>query len=275
MSVLAAEEEVCAEAKEIGIDINPEADEVSLTRMLIEGSELCERLENMVSFVVTRDPTKKKGLSPGEDLVGLAMKCVPVAQGVAIWARQIVKGSDFVQSGTYPTVSPSVLSLIRVLYTEHPCIRDDTLEVAFSFLAHSSSNSDVSYQKLNEIKEQSLRLLLFLAVRGDGPAVLTRITTLLTESGNSSLDASLVRYFVTGLLQVVRAPFSAPFVRAFASLLKAPGCVGAVRTSYFEAKSKLQLDTVIREFKKAADEQGLLTSEDIGMVRSISSIYSS
>lgn len=276
LSVLAAEREVCSEAKGSGMVANSESDEVAITRMLIDGSELCERLENMVSFVVTKDPPKKRGLSPGEDLVSLAMKCAPVAQGVAIWARQIVKGSDFVQSGTYPTVSPSILSLIRVLYIEHPCIRDDTLEVAFGFLAHSSTDSDVSYQKLNEIKEQSLRLLLFIALNGDGPTVLIRITKVLTASGNSTLDASLIRYFVSGLLQVVRAPFSLPFVRAMASFLATPTCIGAVRTSYFEKKSKLQLDTVILEFKKLSDsEKGLLTPDDIGLLRKLSSTYSS
>lgn len=278
LATLAAEKEVCAEVNQTGGNASPEGDEVALTRMLIEGSKLCETLENMVSFVVTYETAKTKGTSPGEELIALAVKCPPVAQGVAIWAREVIKGSDFVSSGTYPTVSPSILSLVRVLYTEHPGIRDDALEVAFGFLCHSNSDSDISYQKLNEIKEQSLRLLLFLAVCGEAPTVLSRISKLLSQPGNSSLDASLVRYFVSGMLEIVQGPFSVPFVRTFATFLQAPGCVEAVRTSYFEDKSKKRLDIVIGEFKKLVENQKggtALMQGDSLLVRSLVSTYSS
>jgi hypothetical protein len=48
----------------------------------------------------------------------------------------------------------------------------------------------------------------------------------------------LVRYFVSGLLEVVRSPVSIVFVRSFGALLKAPKCVDAVRTQYFVAASR-------------------------------------
>jgi hypothetical protein len=276
LATLAAEKIVCAEINQSEASESPESDEVALTRMLIEGSQLCERLENMVSFVVTHESAKKKGASPGESLVSLAVKCPPVAQGVAIWAREIIKGREFVSSGTYPTVSPSILSLIRVLYAEHPGICDETLEVAFGFLSHSNSDSDISYQKLNEIKEQSLRLLLFLVVRGEAPTVLSRLSKLQSKPGNYSLDASLVRYFVSGLLEVVKGPFSIPFIRKFATFLKAPGCVEAVRASYFEDTSKKRLDTLMGDFKKLVEVQnGFLSIEDTSLVRSLLSAYSS
>jgi hypothetical protein len=100
MAVLAAEKDSLEEARKINSNV-PEAeqDEVRLTRMLSEGSQLCEQLENMVSFLVTTEAAKRKtaaSLNPGEQLCALAVKCAPVSQGVALWAREITKSSDFV-----------------------------------------------------------------------------------------------------------------------------------------------------------------------------------
>jgi hypothetical protein len=276
LAVVAAEKEARLEAKEVNDNVSSDSDEVVLTRTLSEGSRLCEDLEIMVSFIVTTD-TSKKGtiLTPGEHLCSLAVKCAPVAQGVAIWAREVTKGNEFVTSASYSTLSPSILSLVRVLYMQHPFIREDALEVAFGFLKHS--NSEISYQKMNEIKEQSLRLLLFLAVRGEAPTVLGRMINLLKQSGNSCLDASLVRYFISGLLEIARTPFSVPLVRSLGSLLKAPGCVEAVQTSYFDVESKQRLDSVMQYFKQLLSNSkkgSRLTSEDASLIKSLLSTYS-
>ena len=273
LAVQAAEKEASVEAKDAKSDISPESDEVGLTRKLSEGSQLCERLENMVSFIITTG-TGEKGsmLTPGEQLCSLAVKCPPVAQGVAMWARELTGGNEFVTSASYPTVSPSILSLVRVLYIEYPFIRDDVLAVAFGFLKHS--NSEISYQKMNEIKEQSLRLLLFLMVKGEAPTVLGRMTNILKRSGNIRLDASLVRYFVSGLLEVAREPFSIPLTRSLASLLMAPGCVEAVRTSYFDGEDKDRLDTVMKCLKEML-VGCQLNSSDARLLKTLLSTYSS
>lgn len=247
---------------------------MALTRKLIEGSNLCQQLESMVSFIVTYGGEGSNGESPGEELVIMAMQSSLIAQGVAIWAREVIKGNDFVTSGTYPTVSPSILSLVRVLYTKHHCIRDDTLEVAFGFLSHSKSDSDVSYQKLSEIKEQSLRLLLFLCVRGEGPTILKRVTRLLSDPVSIFLDSSLVRYFAAGLLEVAKAPFSVPFLRSLAAFLRSPATVEALRTSYFEEKSKKRLATMIHEFKTLSENQeNAMAVKDVTLVRSLLATY--
>jgi hypothetical protein len=159
------------------------------------------------------------------------------------------------------------------LYLQHPFIGDDALEVAMGFLGHS--NSEISYQKMNEIKEQSLRLLLFFAVRGGAPKVLGRVAKLLKQSANSCLDASLVRYFIAGLLEVAQAPYSIPFIRSLGALLKSSGCVEAVRTSYFDDENKRRLDTVMKYFVELLDgkKDSSLTPEDTSLVKSVLSIY--
>lgn len=274
LAVHAAEDEALAEARNMKASIEPERDEVALTRMLLEGSRLCETLENMVSFiVVASSDTKVLAESPGQQLCSLAVKCAPVAQGVAIWAREITKGSEFVTSASYPTLSPSILSLVRVVFLKHPFVRDDAIEVAISFLKHS--NSEISYQKMNEIKEQSLRLLLFLCIRGEAPTVLGQIITLLT--GTTHLDASLVRYFVSGLLEIAKAPFSMPFVRLLCTLLNVPSTVEAVKTTYFEDSSKKQLQRVIRYLGDLGTNgtHGKLGPEDVSLLKSVVSTYDS
>lgn len=277
LAVLAAEEEALEEAKESGKEhLTSDSDEVALTRVLSQGSQLCERLENMVSFIVATE-AKKEGTqaTPGEQICALAVKCAPVAQGVIMWAGDVSKGSEFVTGASYPTVSLSILSLVRIISVQLPFTRRDALEVALGFLRHS--NSEISYKTMSEIKEQALRLLLFLCVKGEAPTVLGRVTELLKHAGSSYMDASLVRYFVSGLLDVARGPFSVPFVRSIGALLKAPRCAEAIRSEYFGGKNKERLGSLMGHLKKMLTE-GLgdkksLTPEDGSLVKSVLSIY--
>jgi hypothetical protein len=277
LAVLAAEDEAIAEMQLRTSGQTPRSDEVALTRMLTQASQLCERLENMVSFiVVASDTIKGSSASPGEQLCSIAINCAPVAQGVIMWAREISSGSEFVVSASYPTVSPNILSLVRIVTLQHPFTRRDALEVALCFLRHS--NSEISYQKMNEIKEQSLRLLLFLAVHGEAPTVLERLTGMLKQQEGSCMDASLIRYFVSGLLEVANGPFSVPFVRSVVAFLKAPGCVEAVRSQYFREESKERLSSLMKTFRDMLEKgstSGQLTKDDTSLVKSLLSMYTS
>ncbi|KAG7365368.1 TH1 protein [Nitzschia inconspicua] len=278
MAVLAAEKKAVEEARKIDPNV-PESDfdEVGLTRMLSEGSQLCEQLENMVSFIVTVNPDRKKSsssLNPGEQLCALALKCAAVSRGVALWASGVTKGSEFVISASYPTISPNIISLIRIVYLHHPFNRDDTCNIAFEFLKHS--NSEIAYKTMNQIKEQSLRLLLFLCVRGEAPTVLGRMSNLVNETSRSYLDASLVRYFISGLLEVASPPFSIPFIRSFIVLLKAPACIDAIKTAYFGEESKKRLEGILKYLNTRANgklDKHPLAKEDVSLIESLLSIY--
>jgi hypothetical protein len=280
LSVMAAEEEALAEAKKLNANIpTPETDETQLTRMISEGSQLCEKLESMVSFIVATD-AKKKGApsTPGELLCALASTCPVIADGVIIWATEVTSGNEFIESASYPTISPSIMSLIRIIAIKHPFTRRDALEVAIGFLKHS--NSEISYQTMNGIKEQALRLLIFIAVKGEGPTVLRRVGELVGQPGSSPLDASLVRYFIGGLLEVIKAPFSIPFVRALSGLLKTPSCMEAIKSEYFESENQKRLTVLMEELQKISrgdldrSKEKALTPEDCSLVKNLLSIYS-
>ena len=279
LAVMAAEKQSLAEARKINPNIpESESDEIALTQTLLEGSQLCEQLENMVSFIVTTDATKIKGsaTNPGEQICNLAVKSAPVSQGVAMWAREITKGGEFVSSASYATISPNIMTLVRIVYLHHPFTRDNVCGVAFQFLKHA--NSEVVYQTMNSLKEQSLRLLIFLCTRGEAPSVFDQFMKLVKDPGRSPLDASLIRYFISGLLEVASPPFSIPFIRSFMTLLKAPASVEAVKTSYFDKNSKSRLTAIMNYLKTRATgklDTRPLAKEDISLINSVLSIYHS
>jgi len=273
MSVLAADSsagnEPPAESE------SEETPEEKLTGMLLTASQLCELLENMMTFEVISDPTlASDDSSAGRKLCALALRSAPIAQGVIMWASEIAKGPDFVMSASYPTFAPSILSLARVISATHPFTRSAVLDIALVFLKHS--NREVSYQKMNDLKLQALRLLIVLLVKGEVCAVLGSVTKRLRQQGTSEIDASLVRYFVGGLLDVMRPPFSLPLIRELGPMLTAPKCIDALRSSYFGESNKTRLSLLIKSFpdmlKKHPES---CTKQDAAMVSTLQSIYCS
>jgi hypothetical protein len=249
LAVLAAESST---KKERGFEdpSSRQAKEEQIKNALISGSQLLELVENMVSFTVTDSvETKDSNPSAGVKLSILANKSAPVAEGVVIWAKQLVAGSEFVSSASYPTLSPSILSLLRILSMRHPFTRPTILEVASLFLDHS--NSELSYQKMTELKEQALRLLLLLMIQGEVVSVLGSIANRLNESNSkaSMIDASLIRYFVGGLLDVVQSPCSSLMIGAIGSLLLTSNCVDALNSTYFGEDSRGKLNELVQSFK--------------------------
>lgn len=281
LAVIAAENAVREEATQLAygsLDQLSDTDEISITEMIILGSELCSQVENMVSFTVSADAIEVgEHSSIGRKLSTLAMKSASVAQGVVMWATEIARGPEFVTSASYPTLTPSILSLVRLVGCRHPFTRRSILDMAFIFLKHS--NSEISYQKMNEIKEQTLRLLLFLLVKGEVTSVLGEMSRRLRQSGNSEMDASLIRYFFDGLLDILRPPYSLPLVRSMGQMLSAPRCVEALKSSYFNQPNKKRLVSVVQNFKETLADRGTglsrCTDEDSALVTSLVTVYTS
>jgi hypothetical protein len=272
-SVLAAEALASDEAHSINSNLEiEEVDEVELSRSIAQGSMLCERIENMVSFIVNVDAANRKAdcLSPGEHLCSLAVNWPAVAQGVAIWTREVTKSDEFVNSASYLSISPNLMSLARIIFLKHPFTRDKVCDVAFEFLRHTSEN----VHSMDSIKQQSLRLLLFVCVRGEGPQVLDRMAGFLKASDD--LDGSLIRYFVAGLLQVIKPPFSVPFARSFAAMMSVPSCVRAIRNSYFDNESKKRLQSILGYMKTNVSgdlDIRPVAKDDVTLINSLLTIY--
>jgi len=257
LSVLAAETATQAEIGSVKEE-DQEAratEEEEIKGMLLTGSQMCELVENMVSFTVTSDVNNNDpNPSAGMKLSKLALKSAPVAQGVVMWARELVGEPDFVNSASYATLSSSILSLVRIIVLKHPFSRPSILGLALAILKHS--NSEVTYTRMKALKEQCLRLLLFLLVQGEVSTVLSNLTARLNQQGSSEIDASLVRYFVGGLLEVIRPPYSPLMVQSLGAFLLATKCTEALGSSYFSKENKARCCQLVQDFRKSPKREG-------------------
>jgi hypothetical protein len=213
------------------------------------------------------------GQNPGQKLVEIAQECAAVAQGVMIWAKEFTKGEEYANSASFPTLSGCILSLVRVVAIDQPFARKEAINIAIQFLGHS--NSDISHQKVSAIKEQSLRLLVFLLVKGEVVDVLNGLGKLIACKGKAGLDASLIRYFIRGLVSVVQPPVSFIFARLFVELLRSPSCADAVRSDYFPAESRAQLNVLLKSFQAIPKSLALRKEEDQSMRKKYQAIFDS
>ena len=227
--------------------------EITVTQQIVQGSLYCEQMESMISFLVTTNDSdltesrrQKSLLTVGEKLCVLALSITPIGLGVAMWAREFTQGKEYAASASYPTLSHSILSLGRLVALRHPFARADVLHVGLAFIRHS--NSEVSYQKVNSIKECALRLLIFLLIEGDIVPVFSALTQRVQQVGSSELDASLIRYFVAGILDVVQSPVSPIFMRMFGLFLMSSNVIDAVRSTYFAESNRKKLLALVNTF---------------------------
>ena len=245
--------------------------------MILQGSTLCEQLENIVKFVVTENtsaPDNLNNASVGAQLSNLCIKCSTVAQGFVMWAEARCSNSDFSSTAAYPLTAPGILSLVRIISNHQPLIRGSAIDIALLFLDHS--NSELSYQKMNTIKEQALRLLLIVATKGLAVDVYSAVASKLKNS-RSKFDSGLIRYFVAGTLQIMRPPLSLAMVRSLGSMLLLPPCTEAINTVYFDSAKKQKLVTFLGYFEDAVSEKTSVyarpTSHDRSIPTALNSAY--
>mmetsp|Transcript_11475 Transcript_11475/g.33828 ORF Transcript_11475/g.33828 Transcript_11475/m.33828 type:complete len:430 (-) Transcript_11475:207-1496(-) len=275
---------VGAGAKDRNSDVEKEKVDLAedkLTKALLRGSQLCEQVENMVTFtvvdeLVSGDAEPSSSVSAGRQLSSLCVRHAPVARGALMWAAELGSKAEFSQSAAYPTLAPSVLSLARIAAVHHPLVRPVSLDLTFVFLKHSPP--DLSYQKVSALKEQGLRLLLWLATLGRAIDVFDTLAEKLKKAGtsNSGIDSANLRYFVAGVLEVIRPPLSVPLVRSMGTFLSNKTCVDALQSSYFDTSKKKALAELVWNFDKAvtAGREGLRSSlDDVALVSSLRAVY--
>ena len=240
--------------------------------MLLTGSQMCELVENMVSFTVSSN-VEENNASAGMKLCALALKSATVAQGVVTWSLEVVRGSDFLNSASYPTLSPSILGLVRIIATKHPFTRRTVMDVALTFLGHT--NSEISSQKMNSLKEQSLRLLVILLCKGEVISVFGMVTSLINRQGVAVIDSSLLRYFVGGLLDVMKPPFSLVIIRAMGAMLLSKMCIEAIRSKFFGDVNQGRLKCIVTQFEVGIEngESVKATVSDKKLVSLLVSVY--
>ena len=259
-------------------------DEDGLIQIILKGSQLCEQLENVVSFTVidsiinnntnNNNNNTVEERSIGRQLSSMCIKHSVISHGFLIWAKVQSSGVDFVETANYTSVSPCILCLTKLICRYHPLSRPTALEIALIFLGHS--NREISSQKMQSIKEQCLRLLLWLSTQGMSLAVLSVVQNRLDKNnkgvGSSScetLDSSLVRYFFIGLMDIIRPPFSIAFVRAFGGLLLIGPCVDALQSKLVDVSTRENIARLVSQFEAGS----VLREDDKLLLSKLKAVY--
>mmetsp|Transcript_8120 Transcript_8120/g.10314 ORF Transcript_8120/g.10314 Transcript_8120/m.10314 type:complete len:1043 (-) Transcript_8120:385-3513(-) len=216
------------------------SDMLEIANNIVKGSQLCDEAENVVKFVVTEQATHSSSGSVGSQLSVLCTKSAPVSQGFLLWAREKCSGNDFASSPAYPTLAPGILSLTRIIAKHHPFARQSIVDLAVLFLDHS--NSEISYQRLNALKEQSLRLLLIVSTQG----LAVQVFSTVAKKAKERMDSSLIRYFISSALEIIRPPVSLSFIHSFGDLLLTRSCVDALGSAFFEKQKKQALKGLLK-----------------------------
>ena len=228
----------------------------------------------MVSITVNekfQDMDTNSYVGVGHQLSHLCIKHAIVGKGFLIWAMDKCRGADFALSAAYPTMAPSIMSFARIICKYHPLCRMSVVNLAFIFLNHS--NPDLSYQKIQGLKEQALRLLLIACTQGLAIEILGYMSSKLHQShGQSDLDSALFRYFIEGLLDIVQPPFSLPFVRSMGGLLSTKACVEALNSPYF-TKKKESLIRIVDDMSKSIFIHASTTASDEALMNSLKTFY--
>jgi len=276
MASLTAEKDLKAQIDIEDGSVSIQEDQVStMTKTILKGSQLCEQVENVVKFVVTEGVSVDEDTtSVGAQLSSLCVRCSAVAQGFVMWAQERITNDGFANSAAYPYIGPGILSLVRIIANHHPLLRSSAIEIALTFLGHS--NSELSYQKMNAIKEQALRLLLIITTKGLSIDVFNAISESL-KNGQSKFDSGLIRYFITGVLDIVSPPISVSFVRSFGSMLLLPPVVDALNAVYFDSTKKQKFMKALTFFMEVVSEDrcdfARSTSHDRAIVDALKSAY--
>jgi negative elongation factor C/D len=296
------EEDGAAEGKTNKVDrVVTVQQEVDLVQaQVMEGSELCERVGNMVSFVVLDDANPSAAhASIGRRLSAICIQSAAVARGVVFWALELSKGPEFSVSAAYPTLTPCILSLVRIIAKHHPFVRHGVLQLAFLILGLPIPE-DMSYQKAQALKEQCLRLLLWLSTQGQALDVLYRIAHFFRQGSTMlAFDSATVRYFIGGLLQVIVVEpkpsttgstststlgsksstnvLSVSFVKCFATLLQTTPCKDAIQSAYFDLaykkKTKLLVSKMVDMVHNNKEMTTTLSEKERKSILSLQGIY--
>ena len=115
--------------------------------------------------------------------------------------------------------------------------------------------------------------MIWLSTQGMVIAVISAVREKL-QKGSSEMDSALVRYFVSGLLEVMQPPFSLSFVRVFSGMLMQQTCIDTLKSSLFDTSKKLQLTNLISHFENAlAVENAIVLGEDDQLMNTLKLTY--
>uniref|UniRef100_A0A8C5QZP7 Negative elongation factor complex member C/D n=1 Tax=Leptobrachium leishanense TaxID=445787 RepID=A0A8C5QZP7_9ANUR len=146
-----------------------------------------------------------------------------VAMGVLKWVDWTVSEPRYFQLQTDHT--PVHLALLDEISTCHQLLHPQVLQLLVKLFETEHSQLDVMEQL--ELKKTLLDRMVHLLSRGYVLPVVTYIRRCLEKLNT---DISLIRYFVTEVLDVIAPPYTSDFVQLFLPILENGSIAGTIKT---------------------------------------------
>uniref|UniRef100_A0A8C7QIR2 Negative elongation factor complex member C/D n=1 Tax=Oncorhynchus mykiss TaxID=8022 RepID=A0A8C7QIR2_ONCMY len=157
-------------------------------------------------------------------IVALSISRFPVvAMGVLKWVDWTVSEPRYFQLQTDHT--PVHLALLDEISTCHQLLHPQVLHLLIKLFETEHSQLDVMEQM--ELKKTLLDRMVHLLSRGYVLPVVGYIRKCLEKLNT---DISLIRYFVTEVLDVIAPPYTSDFVQLFLPILENDSIAGTIRT---------------------------------------------
>uniref|UniRef100_A0A4W3J9H7 Negative elongation factor complex member C/D n=1 Tax=Callorhinchus milii TaxID=7868 RepID=A0A4W3J9H7_CALMI len=169
---------------------------------------------------------ENKGASELVAELGTLYQCIRfpvVAMGVLKWVDWTVSEPSYFQLQTDHT--PVHLALLDEISTCHQLLHPQVLQLLVKLFETEHSQLDVMEQL--ELKKTLLDRMVHLLSRGYVLPVVSYMRKCLEKLDT---DISLIRYFVTEVLDVIAPPYTSDFVHLFLPILENDSIVGTIRT---------------------------------------------
>ncbi|XP_044153408.1 negative elongation factor C/D [Bufo gargarizans] len=169
---------------------------------------------------------ENKGASELVAELGTLYQCIRypvVAMGVLKWVDWTVSEPRYFQLQTDHT--PVHLALLDEISTCHQLLHPQVLQLLIKLFETEHSQLDVMEQL--ELKKTLLDRMVHLLSRGYVLPVVTYIRRCLEKLNT---DISLIRYFVTEVLDVIAPPYTSDFVQLFLPILENESIAGTIKT---------------------------------------------
>lgn len=157
-----------------------------------------------------------------------------VAYGVVSWVKHIVSEPSYFKLNTEQT--PLHLVLLDEVSSCHTTLHSKVLELFIEIIG--TSYDDLEVLARLELQKMLLDRLIHLLSKGCVVPVLNYIKSC---SQKDDMDISLIRYFVTEILSMIKPPYSDKFVELFLPLVKSDVITGDIKN---EAESSLVTDFI-------------------------------
>lgn len=170
--------------------------------------------------------TEKKGHELLAELNTLysCIKISPVVSlGVTLWVRHTVLEKNYFQLATDHT--PLHLALLDEVTACHQTLHSKVLDLLI--LLFESPAEDLDVLVYMEVKKMLIDRMVHLLSKG---CVMPVITYMKNCFQKQDTDVSLIRYFVTEVLDVISPPYTPEFVALFLPLVENPDITGQTRT---------------------------------------------